>query len=390
LNKGVKQAVHFDILIEETTINVPGDFPTIQAALDSLKRTFIPSDVTVTIKVAAGTYTQTERILANHPNGKQIRIEGADPIPYAVTGFGGVTATTFGINLASVAGLAVGDVVFIPSIEGVGTVMPVTGAYRIAGIEGNTVTVSHKFRMPVSELSVTSLSPNTQLLKMATVIHCLGCHGFQVANDTVFGELKNVAFVGDGSTGGDIGTYRGILMWQGTKLYLRKYVACINFSGSGLTVSGNGAFCFATYGLFCNNGTNGIEVGEGAAIFSNDRSLICNHNALYGILAEGLAPGCYVWHAVACGNGKCGVVLRGCSGNFDHIIISFNAEWGLAVVNGGNVRCTDGGGTGNGWAEFHAWGNSTMIAPGTGGRHVPAPDTISPNGSVILLAAPQG
>jgi hypothetical protein len=389
-NRGVRQAAYFDIILEDTTLDVPGDFPTIQEALDSLSMMYIPPGVTCTIKVAAGVYTQTERIIANHPHGRQIRIEGAEPIPYTVTGFSGATATTFGFNLSSVTGLAAGDVVILPEIVGVGNVFPLHGAYRVASIAGNTVHVSHSFRMLVAGLSIPTINAGTKFFKMATVIRCNGCHGLQVSNDTTLGELRDIAFLGDGSSGGDIGDYSAILMWRRTALNLFGYVAGIGFSGDGLRIGGVGAFCFCSRALFCNNGGCGIRVSEGAAIHSQHQYLVCNHNAEYGILAEGLAPGCYIHHAIACGNGKNGILVRGCDGVFEHAIVSFNAEWGMAVANGGGIKCTNSHGIENGWAEFHAWGNSTMIAPGTSGRYTPAPDTISVNGSVILLQALQG
>lgn len=76
------------VLKTNKTINVPGNYSTIQAALDSLEYTWIPKYVTVTIQVAAGTYTHTSPIVIDHPCGSQIQIVGATPITTTVTGVG--------------------------------------------------------------------------------------------------------------------------------------------------------------------------------------------------------------------------------------------------------------------------------------------------------------
>ena len=68
-------------IVADTTINVPSDFATIQEAVDSLAQSRISNDVTVTIKVADGTYTLTSSIVANHPYGDRIRIIGNETTP---------------------------------------------------------------------------------------------------------------------------------------------------------------------------------------------------------------------------------------------------------------------------------------------------------------------
>lgn len=59
-----------------TTLNVPGSYATVQAALDAVRDWTIGNDSWVDIQLAAGTYTLTSGINANHPFGHRIRIKG--------------------------------------------------------------------------------------------------------------------------------------------------------------------------------------------------------------------------------------------------------------------------------------------------------------------------
>lgn len=59
-----------------TTINVPADQPTIEAALDSLVGRWIAPTAVVTIKLANGDYSLTRPLRVLHPQGKRIVIQG--------------------------------------------------------------------------------------------------------------------------------------------------------------------------------------------------------------------------------------------------------------------------------------------------------------------------
>lgn len=63
------------------TLNVPSDYATIQAAFSYIAGKTIAAGTTVTIKVADGTYTLTNGINANHPQGSQIRLIGNETTP---------------------------------------------------------------------------------------------------------------------------------------------------------------------------------------------------------------------------------------------------------------------------------------------------------------------
>lgn len=64
------------VLMSSQTLNVPGTYSTIQAAINSLNGSVIAAGATVTIQVADGTYTLASSIIANHPSGANIQILG--------------------------------------------------------------------------------------------------------------------------------------------------------------------------------------------------------------------------------------------------------------------------------------------------------------------------
>jgi hypothetical protein len=68
-----------NVITTPTTINVPADYPTIQAALASLSTLSLGAEVT--IKVADGTYVVGSSILLNHPFADRIRLIGNETNP---------------------------------------------------------------------------------------------------------------------------------------------------------------------------------------------------------------------------------------------------------------------------------------------------------------------
>lgn len=65
-------------------ISVPGDYPSIQDAIDAIDGWWFVGDGEVTVTVADGSYTLTETLRVRHPQGARIRIEGNPADPDAV------------------------------------------------------------------------------------------------------------------------------------------------------------------------------------------------------------------------------------------------------------------------------------------------------------------
>jgi hypothetical protein len=71
----------FTIIKQNTTLNVPGDIPSIEDALEWLRDKWIQWGSAVTIKVADGTYAIPSTLFFYHPTGNQVIIEGNPTTP---------------------------------------------------------------------------------------------------------------------------------------------------------------------------------------------------------------------------------------------------------------------------------------------------------------------
>lgn len=67
--------------VSTTTLNVPTEYPTIQAAFAYLAPIRISAGTVMIIKVADGTYTLSSSIIANHPDGNCIQLIGNETNP---------------------------------------------------------------------------------------------------------------------------------------------------------------------------------------------------------------------------------------------------------------------------------------------------------------------
>ena len=368
MKRSVKQAVHFDILTEDIIINVPGDFPTIQAAHDSLLRTFIPPDVTVTINVGAGNITQSKAIFINHVNGDRIEIIGADPIEYIVAGLQNITQTELAFNLNSAAGIAVGDIVDITESFGTGHHHSLMGAYRVTAVSGNTVTVAHHMMTPISALGVVTLSNQTILRKIPTAIFSNQCGGLRINYGQALKRWRNIALVGDGSSGWDDGWARhGIHVGARGMLYLEGYVCCIEFGMSGL-VAGGASLIWGQIGKLCGNKDYGLQLSYGAGIDSS--YAVTNHNTKDGVYAHGNLPGGKITNHISCGNGSCGILTEGSRLDVQ-AIAGFNAAAGITSYYSSSVNANGSIAFRNGFADFQSFTNSSMNVTTTGGYIAP-------------------
>lgn len=361
--------MHFHVLAEDLIINVPGDFPTIQAAHDSLLRTFIPPDVTVTINVAGERITQTKAIHINHNNGDRIEIIGADPTEYTVVSLESITQTAFAFNLTDASGIAAGDIVEITESFGTGHHHSLMGAYRVTAVSGNTATVAHHMRTPVTDLGTVTLNNQTILRKMTTVISCDQCGGLQINYDRGLKRWRNIALVGDGSLGWDEGWARhGIHVGVRGWLYLEGYVSVIGFGMSGL-VAGGASFIFGQIGKLCGNGEHGLLLAYGAGIDSS--YAVTNHNGKAGVFAHGILPGGKIENFISCGNESCGILTEGARMDV-RAVVGFNKAAGIASYYNSSVNATGSISFRNGFADFQSFTNSNMNVTSTAGYIAPA------------------
>lgn len=75
-NGGGGSATNLNAIVADTTLHVPSQYETIQAALDAIDLRPISKNAVVTIQVADGNYTEYETIVVDHPDGNRIHIQG--------------------------------------------------------------------------------------------------------------------------------------------------------------------------------------------------------------------------------------------------------------------------------------------------------------------------
>jgi len=327
------------IITSDLTLNVPSQYSTIQAALDSIRDAFIPSNVTVTIQVASGTYTHTSPIVIQHPCGSQIQIIGATPVTTTLTGVGTITGSagnwSVPLQVESASGIAVGDYVIVKGTTGTGDHFALRGVWEVTGVAGNTVTVKNTHRK--SSFPTFTVSGGT-VVALKTILKFNGCSGI-VAYDSCLGYLNNVAIVGNLSS-----NTRGIAAGKTIETQAEE--------GKGAVVCGDnvGVSSFAT-GLYAASGT--IHA-QGVASSGN------SGNGIYATCSGSIhAPS-----STASGNGTYGFYVSG-SGSIHapSSTASGNGGSGFYVTSSGSIIAPSSTASGNGTYGFYATCSGSIIAP---------------------------
>ncbi|MBE3586579.1 MAG: hypothetical protein IMW94_10605 [Thermoanaerobacter sp.] len=269
------------VITANKTINVPADYPTIQAALDSLKKAWIPRDVTVTIQVAAGTYSHTSPIIIDHPQGLHIKIIGATPVTTTITGVGTITGAagnwSVPILVQSTSGIAAGDYVIIKGTTGTGDHYAFRGIWKVVSVDSATqITVQNTHR--ASTFPAATLSGGT-VVALKTVLKFAGCRGIVVAPNSALGLLDAVAVVGDGSVNegilvgrlpSDLGVPGPAFILLGSNVGVNGFGADGIWAGYGGTVSAYSGIASS------GNGQNGFLAGDGGAIWAGSSTATNN------------------------------------------------------------------------------------------------------------------
>ncbi|MEW6045010.1 MAG: right-handed parallel beta-helix repeat-containing protein [Bacillota bacterium] len=352
------------VITANKTINVPADYPTIQAALDSLKKAWIPRDVTVTIQVAAGTYSHTSPIIVDHPQGLHIKIIGATPVTTTITGAGTITgsAGNWGVPILvqSTSGIAAGDYVIVRDTTGTGDHYAFRGIWKVISVDSATqITVQNTHR--ASAFPTATLSGGTVVV-LKTVLKFVGCRGIVVAPNSALGLLGAVAVVGDGSTN------EGILVGR---------------LPSDLGVPGP-AFILLGGNVGINGfGSNGIWVGYGGTVFAG--SSTASGNGQNGFLAD---TGGFIWaiSSTASGNGQNGfLAANGSSIVADSSTASGNGANGFWATNGSSIAAGSSTASGNTNSDYYAWLESSIYVYGYTGAPIfsPAVNTVGNANAII-------
>jgi len=319
------------------TINVPADYATIQEALDSLKYTWIPDDITVTISVAAGTHLHTSQISITHSCGSQIQIIGADPITTTITSVGTVTgaagAWSVPINVTNATGMAVGDYVIIRNTAGTDDHYAHRGIWEITAINVNTVTVKNTHQSGIFPSATLS---GGDFICLKTVLKFNNCNGI-VSCHANLGLLDKVAVVGNGTSG-----YSGVVVGSSTTIPSNASIVC----GSSMGVNGFGSRGF--YALYSSS----IEAPSSTA----------SGNGSYGFCAE-YSSSISTYSSTASGNGSYGFCdLYSSSIRADASTASGNGSYGFCADYSSSIRAYSSTASGNGSYGFCALYSSSLRA----------------------------
>jgi len=337
------------IITSDLTLNVPSQYSTIRAALDSIRDAFIPSNVTVTIQVAPGTYTHTSPIVIQHPCGSQIRIIGATPVTTTLTGVGTITGSagnwSVPLQVQSASGIAVGDYVIVKDTSGTGDHYALRGVWEVTGVSGNTVTVKNTHRK--STFPTFTVSGGT-VVALKTILKFNGCSGIVAC----LGYLNNIAIVGNltsGTCGIAVGRISENQAEEGVgAVVCGDNVGVSSFHTGLLAMSGT---IYAVGVASCGNNDLGFHAIHAGNIYANYAT--ANGNGTAGFQAFYGGDIC-AFRATANGNGSTGFSARSSGSIFANLAVANNNHTGFLAGLSGNIYANYATASGNTYG-FRAW-----------------------------------
>lgn len=171
---------------------------TVAHAMEHLKNKWIAQGVTVTIDVAAGTYTATSLTNLSHPCGARIRLQGATPLARTlssiVSSSGSASNWSLVLQLNDASGISAGDFVLIRSTTGGSLPEMICGCHKITSVDGanNRVTVSSNHSHGTAPSGAVTGSVDI----VQTVLQYNGSTGLYLSRAD-FGEINNLVIAGN-------------------------------------------------------------------------------------------------------------------------------------------------------------------------------------------------
>ena len=209
------------------------------------------------------------------------------------------------------------------------------GSYEITAVGTNQITVknkSNRAKPPIKLVSVLDASVIPTVLKQGG-----SGDGFVFSNDSSV-KLDKIAIVGSGSNAGSVGLLiRGKSGYSAASVICSKDVAVIGFGRAAFATSG--CTLNAPYAHFCNNLSNGVELGDGAMGYL--RGAVVSHNSGIGLMSSG--GHVRISTAIFCGNGQQGTRQDvGSSMYGDSVFAWGNVSHGFMLVNDCGIQFADG------------------------------------------------
>jgi len=325
------------VIDTDTTVTVDpsgaAHFTTITAALAALERCFIVNNAVVTLSISGKHTISTPVTDAKLLSAGRVKLQGAFNGEKSVTGVasssGSAGVWSVVLNLASVAGIAVGDYLYVRNAADGTNPNALVGCHRVSAVGGSTVTIASKHKTAVPSGAVTA---TVRLIK--TVITCNECNGIDLCNGG-FAGISDLVFAFSGAMdraglsvdyGADERYQRGGKAQIGNGA-VTLYTGIVGFSNG--VVVGSGATLIVDYGLTVSGCATGIVVDNGAADLQTVSVTGCD-KGLHVEMGRVTAPGIKVY---GCTDGA--VASR--AGN---IRFSYFAETGDAIIDGCTLGLT--------------------------------------------------
>lgn len=390
---------------EGLVIQVPEDFPTIQAAHDAMLNWIFPATppkfgdttqnhilpVSVTISVSGEKHTQDGvNITWNHPHGDQIRVKGRDRTSLtlasqqALTFSSGVQLLRLRFSTWPAVDPIVGGTLRILNPGGSGAYQNFEGAWRITAVDpvNKDITIAVWLRTDAS--AVTSIISSGTFYYIPTLIRFINQpdSGADVGGFDVHTTLRisDVALSGD-SSGTNASTTNGVVAREGARVHFDQFCAVTEFQRSGLWLL-NGAYAQVGYAAFCgnNSGINNLQ-----STVDGSRTAI-QGNATYNYIGGIGSRGSIVLAAFG-GAGTAGILVNGnasliCSGH------SRRSPYGVLCWPGGFVNINDMNVRANTTFDVRRHGGGRiMLTSNDAGTFSPALDTGDSYGGFTALSA---
>nr|WP_058959479.1 phage tail protein [Type-E symbiont of Plautia stali] len=298
---------------QDISINVPGDFPSVSAALKSLRNKRFPA-VSVVINVSAGIYTEAETLPTAHVDGDRVSIVGKyDDL--AVSSVNSVTAGKFTVrhwdgvtrdlNYHTVTGTvsgkvpAVGEFVLIQSGAGNDKAEYHVGAWEVTAVAGNQVTwVTTLNAAPPSGAVTLSGKILRSVIRFAD--GAKGPTAIRVESSLSLGLIDGLAIVGAATpvvmsggrsqanydVYGDAGGNTGVVSRDGGVVNIGSNFGISGFSGSNVYANRNGTIIVAAGAASSNSARNGWGSASGTMQCTG---AISSGNLIDGFIAQDTA-----------------------------------------------------------------------------------------------------
>jgi hypothetical protein len=249
------------------TVNHDGSgyFTDLNAAISYFSKNLIDTSTNTgyTLQLDAATHNYSTFVETQSPFTKMVTVQGATPITTTmssvVSSSGSSGNYSLVLQLASVAGIAVGQVCVVQSPSGGTNPSYLEGPWLITAVNAssNQITVTCKCRNATPPSG--AISANITVL--TSVINFSGCNGFEIFSGGSSLNLVNVAIVGNNS-----GSYSGIDLQDLGRVYINGVVAVMNFGGNNVFMNYNAEFNGDGYLYTSGAGADGIELTTGAVL----------------------------------------------------------------------------------------------------------------------------